>query len=157
MTADLLNVDQVAQMLSFHTRTIRRLIKEGKLTAVKFGGQWRISRQDLQLMLNRKDVLEESSNIWTHQVEEFLQGKSDPKLARIQVCSVVDCYLSSQAVKELAQKLLDLMNTPDTARIYAKFQYMNFETTGKARFILWGNPSFLTKMLETISKYEEKK
>jgi len=41
------NINQVAFMLKVHPLTIRRYIREGKLTAVKLGGNVRIKEIDL--------------------------------------------------------------------------------------------------------------
>lgn len=40
---DLLNVEEVARYLSVHTETVKKWIRQGKLTgAVKLGNKWRI-------------------------------------------------------------------------------------------------------------------
>lgn len=49
---NLLNVRQVAFILKVHPLTIRRYIKEGKLTAVKAGGNVRIKESEL-IQFNR--------------------------------------------------------------------------------------------------------
>lgn len=45
---DLFNVNQVAFILKVHPLTIRRYIKEGRLKAVKAGGNVRVKESDLQ-------------------------------------------------------------------------------------------------------------
>lgn len=45
---DLLTVKQVSILLKVHALTIRRYINEGKLKAIKIGGNVRISRENLQ-------------------------------------------------------------------------------------------------------------
>lgn len=45
---NLFNVNQVAFMLKVHPLTIRRYIREGKLKAVKVGGNVRIKESQLQ-------------------------------------------------------------------------------------------------------------
>lgn len=47
MTDNLLNVNQVAFILKVHPLTIRRYIKEGKLKAIKVGGNIRIKESQL--------------------------------------------------------------------------------------------------------------
>lgn len=37
---------ELAKILSLDVRTVRKLINEGDLPAVKVGGQWRISEKD---------------------------------------------------------------------------------------------------------------
>ncbi len=45
---NLLSVRQIAYMLKVHPLTIRRYIKEGRLKAIKVGGNVRIKETDLQ-------------------------------------------------------------------------------------------------------------
>lgn len=45
---NLFNISQVAFILKVHPLTIRRYIREGKLKAVKIGGNIRIKENDLQ-------------------------------------------------------------------------------------------------------------
>ncbi len=46
-------VDEVAWALKLHPYTIRRLSREGKVPAFKFGGQWRFSKEEIQKWMNR--------------------------------------------------------------------------------------------------------
>ena len=41
------SVEQIAQMLNIHPKTIQRYIREGKINAVKLGKSWRVSGHDL--------------------------------------------------------------------------------------------------------------
>lgn len=41
-------VDEVAQALKLHPYTIRRLSREGKIPAFKFGGQWRFRKNEIE-------------------------------------------------------------------------------------------------------------
>ncbi len=62
-----LNVDEVAAKLKLHARTIRRLLTDGKLPGVRFGGrQWRIPADSLRKYIDsevaqRKPPTSESS------------------------------------------------------------------------------------------------
>ena len=40
-------VDQVAELLGLHVKTVRNYVRDGRLRAVRIGKQYRISRQDL--------------------------------------------------------------------------------------------------------------
>jgi excisionase family DNA binding protein len=51
---NLLNVNQVAFILKVHPLTIRRYIREGKLKALKAGGNIRITESELQAFHNRE-------------------------------------------------------------------------------------------------------
>ena len=50
----LYTVEQVGRILKFAPGTVRRMIDEGELKAIKIRGQWRIKREDLQDYIDRK-------------------------------------------------------------------------------------------------------
>lgn len=59
MEKDFFTIYETADILSLHHNTIRRMIKTGELPAKKYGKTWRISRTDLEILVdpnNRKDV-----------------------------------------------------------------------------------------------------
>jgi excisionase family DNA binding protein len=45
---ELYSVDQVADLLGLHVKTVRNYVREGRLKAVRIGKQYRISRDDLE-------------------------------------------------------------------------------------------------------------
>ena len=45
---DLLSVEQVAERLGLHVRTVRRYVREGRLRARRIGKQYRIARTDYE-------------------------------------------------------------------------------------------------------------
>lgn len=47
-------VDEVAQALKLHPYTIRRLSREGKIPAFKFGGQWRFRKNEIEAWGTKK-------------------------------------------------------------------------------------------------------
>jgi excisionase family DNA binding protein len=48
--ADLLSVEQVAERLGLHVRTVRRYVREGRLHAVRIGKQYRVPRSALNAL-----------------------------------------------------------------------------------------------------------
>ncbi|TWD83451.1 excisionase family DNA binding protein [Kribbella amoyensis] len=48
MPQELLSVDQVADRLGLHVRTVRNYIRDGRLKAHRIGKQYRIAREDLE-------------------------------------------------------------------------------------------------------------
>jgi excisionase family DNA binding protein len=46
-------VDEVARALKLHPYTIRRLSREKKIPAFKFGGQWRFNKEEIQKWMNK--------------------------------------------------------------------------------------------------------
>ncbi|MET1074419.1 MAG: helix-turn-helix domain-containing protein [Umezawaea sp.] len=47
MSGELLSVEQVADQLGLHVRTVRGYVRDGRLKAVRIGKQYRIAREDL--------------------------------------------------------------------------------------------------------------
>jgi len=45
---DVYTVDEVAKALKLHPYTIRRLSREKKIPAFKFGGQWRFKKSEIE-------------------------------------------------------------------------------------------------------------
>lgn len=52
---DLYSVEQVADRLGLHVKTVRGYVREGRLKAVRIGKQYRISRQDLEALTGRPE------------------------------------------------------------------------------------------------------
>ncbi|MEU8263909.1 helix-turn-helix domain-containing protein [Micromonospora sp. NPDC048999] len=50
MSNDLYSVEQVAELLGLHVRTVRGYIRAGRLRAVRIGKQYRIARADLDAL-----------------------------------------------------------------------------------------------------------
>ncbi|WP_067546112.1 helix-turn-helix domain-containing protein [Nocardia crassostreae] len=48
MTERLYSVDEVAERLGLHVRTVRGYVRDGKLAAVRIGKQYRIAQADLE-------------------------------------------------------------------------------------------------------------
>ncbi len=55
--SELYNLDQVAQVLGVHKRTVSREIQRGKMKAHKVGSMYRIRREDLEAYLNATEVI----------------------------------------------------------------------------------------------------
>jgi excisionase family DNA binding protein len=53
---DLLSVREVADRLGVHPETIRRLIHEGRMSAVRVGRVLRVARADVELFVDRQRV-----------------------------------------------------------------------------------------------------
>ncbi|MFF2091367.1 helix-turn-helix domain-containing protein [Paenibacillus sp. NPDC058174] len=148
-------IDDLAELLDMHARTIRRYIHEGKLIAMKVGGEWRVSEEELNRFLGKKvQQLHEES---LQHVDEYL-GKGTTEIDGIyQVCSIIDCYVDGAKAALISQELIQLLNADDPERGKAKFQYFYLQEEKKSRFIVWGKPGFVGKLLltiETLSKLD---
>lgn len=50
MTEQLYSVEQVADLLGLHVKTVRGYVRDGRLKAVRIGKQYRIARADLEAL-----------------------------------------------------------------------------------------------------------
>jgi excisionase family DNA binding protein len=57
MAEEVLTLDEVADRLRMHRRTIERLVRSGRLPAGKFGKQWRVAGSTLDRVLRGELVL----------------------------------------------------------------------------------------------------
>lgn len=53
MTEKMYSVEEVADLLGLHVRTVRGYIRDGRLTAVRIGKQYRIAPADLEALTGR--------------------------------------------------------------------------------------------------------
>src|SRR5450432_4172233 len=53
MSEDLYSVEEVANRLGLHVRTVRNYVREGRLKAIRIGKQYRIAADDLAVMTGR--------------------------------------------------------------------------------------------------------
>jgi excisionase family DNA binding protein len=68
MSQELYSVEQVAERLGLHVRTVRNYVRDGRLEAVRIGKQYRIAREDLEAFTGRPvaDVPRESARRHRH-------------------------------------------------------------------------------------------
>ena len=70
-------IDQIAEILGMHHKTIRKFITEGKLRANKVGKQWRISGHDLSLFMEDNNVNVRNKNKSESESIEFSTNNID--------------------------------------------------------------------------------
>jgi excisionase family DNA binding protein len=55
-SSPIMTVQEVAAFLRVHTTTIYRLLKQGKLTAFKFGSEWRFNREVIEAWMKKQQT-----------------------------------------------------------------------------------------------------
>lgn len=110
-------IDQIAEILGMHHKTIRKFITEGKLRANKVGKQWRISGHDLSLFMEDNNVNIKNNNKLESEKIEFSTGDVDSnnKTSKINVSTVIDINeVDIDEHKRISNMLLALMNSKDS-------------------------------------------
>ena len=87
------SVGQVADQLGLHVKTVRGYIRDGRLTAVRIGKQYRITREDLEAFTGRP--------------VEPPTRETARRVRQVEVSSVVQVdAISPDAVRRLANTLM---------------------------------------------------
>ena len=144
-------VDQFAQILDMHPRTVRRYIREGQLRATKVGGEWRIRKKDAEVFMGGNDkVLHDNA---MEDVQSYIDGFIGQLTGKFQVCTVLDCYVDDkEEAFEISKIVMQHMNDFEDQG-QAKFQYFYDKDAQKGRYILWGDPSFIGRILSSVGKF----
>lgn len=135
------SVEQAADMLRLHPKTLRRYITEGKLRANKVGKQYRINGHDLSIFVEGRDEYPDT--------EEFSAG--------IEVSAVADIPVRGRdEADRIESMLIAALNSKDPSYGVSSANVQRSAGGGKVRVMLWGTPQFITAMLECIAAINER-
>lgn len=142
-------INQVAEILDMHHKTIRKFITEGKLLASKVGKQWRISDHDLSsFMENNNDKIDGEQNF------EFSANETSSNVVknRISVSTVVDIEeIDKNQYMRISNTLIAIMNCKDPEMQNSTINVKYYEMENRIRVLLWGQVKFTEEMLNSIS------
>src|SRR5690606_13332624 len=112
--------------------------------------EWRIRREDAEMFIGGK--LDEIKKNATGDIEAFIQGKDSQVGGKLQVCTVLDCYVDTLEAVKISEVVMWHMNETNPYRGKAKFQYFYNDEEKKGRYIIWGNPTFVGKVLSAVGE-----
>jgi excisionase family DNA binding protein len=147
-------IDQIAEILGMHHKTIRKFITEGKLRANKVGKQWRISGHDLSLFMEDNNVNIKNNNKLESEKIEFSTGDVDSnnKTSKINVSTVIDINeVDIDEHKRISNMLLALMNSKDSKIRNSTINIKYYKNNKNLKVMLWGDIEFTNAMLDFIS------
>ncbi len=151
-------IDQIAELLDMHHKTIRKFITEGKLGASKVGKQWRISENDLSIFMEKNNIRMGNEKISEElNVDYSTMGGEEYTIPdRINVSTVVDIKETGKdEYIRISNTLIAIANSKDPeigkSTIHIKYD----EKDKRSRVILWGSIKFIENMLSTISMLVE--
>lgn len=134
-------VQQLAQVLSLHPKTVQRFIREGKIQATKIGREWRVRNEDL-----RKFAHGELSAV------PAAEPVPTSRLAdRVQVTAVIELEEGhSSEVSRISNSLIAVLNCKDPRYGAARYDLVYHPEIRKARFVIHGSPLFIRTLLELV-------
>ena len=151
-------IDQIAEMLGMHHKTIRKFITEGKLGASKVGKQWRISSHNLSIFMEK-----DNAKIGNEKTNEELtihystEGKRlDTMQQRVNVSTVIDIdEIEKDEYIRISNTLIAVANCKEPGIGKSTVNVKYDEKDKRVRVILWGSIKFTENMLSTISMLVE--
>lgn len=147
-------IDQIAEILGMHHKTIRKFITEGKLRANKVGRQWRITGHDLSLFMESNNVNVRSNNKSDDENIEFSTSDTESKniSSKINISTVVDINdIDLDEYRKLSNMLLAIMNSKDTKMSNSTINIKYYQKEKNLKVMLWGDIEFTKDMLDFIS------
>jgi len=132
---------EVVDILGIHVKTVRRLLRDGTLKGVKIGGSWKISKEELETLVDHT-IAETKQNI-----EEIMKGNE--KVMKLLTVNVK--VKNTIEGNSYAQALMKVINSNKYSN--CKFKYdMNGNI---AKFVLTGPTDYLNAMMSTIDEVEQ--
>lgn len=135
MTDRLYSVEEVAERLGLHVRTVRGYVREGKLPAVRIGKQYRIAQPDLEAFTGRPapDTLRENMSRERHS----------------EVSSIVELEaIDPPTVDRLTTLLTGIAGTHRTGEQPLRFQTFHDRERARLKIIIVGGLGDTARLLE---------
>lgn len=142
-------INQVAEILDMHHKTIRKFITEGKLGASKVGKQWRISDYDLSSFMENNNVKIDKEKNFDFSTNET---SSNIVKTRINVSTVIDINeIDKDQYMRISNTLIAIMNCKDPEMQNSTINMKYYEKENRLKVLLWGQVKFIEEMLSSIS------
>ncbi|WP_332763695.1 helix-turn-helix domain-containing protein [Phenylobacterium sp.] len=136
MSQELYSVEQVAERLGLHARTVRGYIREGRLSAVRIGKQYRITRGDL----------------------DAFTGQPAPSAAarHVEVSSIVEMDgVDMDAAMRMTNALMGTMNTRGGGEPLMRAETLYDRDRQRMKFIVVGGLDVTRDLLKLIGIWGE--
>lgn len=154
------SVDNVAELLNVSVKTIRRYIYSGKIAASKIGGQWRINQDQLDDYISSTSS-DQLCNTCSTDVSKddfcvFMDTDYFASGDKLQLCSIIDYYADTvDEITKMSEILLRVVTEDGIKGGKAQFNYVYDEALKRARFVLWGSATFISKATKLLMPFEE--
>jgi len=156
MNNEYLTVDQVADKLGVHPKTIRRYISSGRMSAQKIAGSWRISPDALEAYYNSSGNSEGTNqHVSKDDFCIFMDSEYFDTDNKIQICTIVDYYVTDNSVKELLKEVIIIVAENSLESRKNRFNYVYDDTEHKMRLVFWGAPTYMSDIMNVMKKYEQ--
>lgn len=142
MSQELYSVEQVAERLGLHVRTVRNYVRDGRLDAVRIGKQYRIAREDLEAFTGRPvgDTPRESARRHRH----------------VEVSSVVQVdAIDADTASRVSTLVMGSLNGRRAEDAFLRVQTAYDEQRASMKIIVLGNPEDTVAVLRLVGALTE--
>jgi excisionase family DNA binding protein len=151
MSEEVYTVEQFAERLKLHPKTVLRFIKDGRLRAVKVGKSYRILRTEMEAMYGFPP---DAYAIAGPALEALLGRRAAPSRAR--VTSIVDIPdVSPDKAQHLARLLPAARNSRETPTDPMSLDVAYDPATRTLKVIIVGAPADTAAMLKMVEVLSE--
>lgn len=145
------SVEQIAEMIDMHPKTIQRYIREGRLKAQKIGKAWRVTGHDLSTFVEGtdEDVMSDTS--------PGMQAIIGAAVKNITVSTVIDIPVENKAeALQVMNWITASLNSQSSEYGYTSMASQFIEPEHIVRIMLSGSPSFMAVIMSYLSELEMK-
>lgn len=147
-------IDQIAEILGMHHKTIRKFITEGRLRANKVGKQWRISGHDLSIFMENSNLsisskVEKKGDEAEISISNLVENNEPNKISVSTVVDIKD--IDTEEYRRISNMLLAVMNSKDSKMNNATINLKHYKEENNLKVMLWGDIEFIKEMLDLIS------
>ena len=136
----MLSVEQVAEQLGLHVRTVRAYLRTGRLKGIRIGKQYRIAREDLAQLTGRGGPL-----------EPVVQHR------HVDVSSIVQVdAISPESVERVTNMLMAAAKAPRDEEHPLRIDTTYDEERGRLKVFVSGSPETTISMLRLVNKLVER-
>lgn len=144
------SVEQIAEMIDLHPKTIQRYIREGRLNAQKIGKSWRVTGHDLSTFM------EGAEGTSMNDASPGLQAIIGAAGKNIKVSAVIDIPVKNHMeAAHVANWVSATVNSQSSGGEYVSMSSQFIEKESMTRIMLWGSPSFMEVVLGSLSELGE--
>jgi len=142
MSQDLYSVDQVAERLGLHVRTVRNYVRDGRLKAVRIGKQYRIARADLEA--------------FTGQPASPTAREAAGRHRRVEVTSIVQIdAIGRDAADRISTMLMAAVSGPREGNDRIRIQTGYDEESASMKVVILGGAAAAAELLRLVGVLTE--
>jgi len=137
MSNNMYSVEQVADRLGLHVRTVRNYVREGRLKAVRIGKQYRIAAEDLAAMTGRP--------------ASSFEPEPVRRERHVEVSSIVEIdAISPESATRLTNLLIGVANSRGQSDDPLRVETIYDEARGRMKVILVGSMDMNASLFKVI-------